>query len=348
LRRFIVVLAALLLAACRPESEPLSYDGKTVTARGVDAQDPSKGWGDILTVRASDDPAAPPLAGEYKRRGDTLTFTPAYPPSPQVTLTITYQAPGGEFHRLMVPGKAAPATAATTVTQTYPTTDRWPANQLKFYIQFSGPMTKGQAYRHIQLLDETGAVLEQPFVEFDQELWDPGVTRLTVLFDPGRIKRGLGDTDPPLVPGKTVTLRIDPAWQDAHGKPLAAAYERKITVVPDVRLPVDPAAWKITAPRDRNAPLFIDFPRPLDYALARRTITVPGVEGEVTLLANETRWALTPLKPWKAGRHEIHIDGIIEDLAGNRLYRPFDLENASATVAKAPPKSATLTFEVKG
>ena len=86
--------------------------------------------------------------------------------------------------------KAAPR-AATRIEQVYPSTDTLPANTLKLYIYFSAPMRRGEAWQHIRLLDEHGAPVELPFLEIDQELWDPTNTRLTVLFDPGRIKRGL-------------------------------------------------------------------------------------------------------------------------------------------------------------
>ncbi len=86
--------------------------------------------------------------------------------------------------------KAAPG-AATRIEHIYPSTDTLPANTLKLYIYFSAPMRRGEAWQHIRLLDEHGAPVELPFLEIDQELWDTTNTRLTVLFDPGRIKRGL-------------------------------------------------------------------------------------------------------------------------------------------------------------
>ena len=345
MRPTFVALAALLLASC--EQERLAYDDGKVVARGWRGGEPADGWQSVLAVHASDAEGAPTLAGTYRRRGGTITFTPAFPPSPEVTLRITYRGSDGGIQSLTIPGKAPAVTASTRVTAIYPTTDQWPANQLRFYIHFSGAMSKGVAYQHIQLIDDTGNRIAEPFVEFDQELWDPGVTRLTVLFDPGRIKRGLGDTDPPLVPGRRYTLRIDPAWPDARGKPLAAAFERKISAVEDIRLPVDPKTWTVTAPRTRDAPLIIDFPRPMDNALARRTITVPGMEGEVDLQRDETRWVFQPATRWKPGEHQIRIEGILEDLAGNRLHRLFDVDTSDPAQAKAPPRFDSLTFRVE-
>ena len=56
-----------------------------------------------------------------------------------------------------------PKTAPTVVTQVYPTADRLPENQLKFYLHFSAPMSRGDVYKHIKLLDDKGKPLDLPF-----------------------------------------------------------------------------------------------------------------------------------------------------------------------------------------
>jgi len=77
------------------------------------------------------------------------------------------------------------------VQHVFPSAAALPANQLKFYVQFSAPMSRGEAWKHIRLLNHEGKPVDLPFLELDQELWDPNYQRLTILFDPGRIKRGL-------------------------------------------------------------------------------------------------------------------------------------------------------------
>ena len=55
-----------------------------------------------------------------------------------------------------------------------------------------------------------------------EELWDPNFQRLTMTFDPGRIKRGLTSNEtmgPPIAEGKRYTLVIDRDWPDARGVP---------------------------------------------------------------------------------------------------------------------------------
>ena len=90
-----------------------------------------------------------------------------------------------------------------------------------------------------------------PFLELDQELWDRDNRRFTVLFDPGRIKRGLAsraEAGPALEPGRSYTLIVDPAWQDGNGVPLAQEYRKTFRVAPDLRVPPDPKKWRITVP----------------------------------------------------------------------------------------------------
>ena len=48
-----------------------------------------------------------------------------------------------------------------------------PANELKLYIYFSAPMSRGEAWKHIHLLDDAGKPVPLAFLELDQELWDP-------------------------------------------------------------------------------------------------------------------------------------------------------------------------------
>ncbi len=72
------------------------------------------------------------------------------------------------------------------MTRIYPSAGRLARrNQLKFYIHFSAPMSRGEAYRRIHLLDAEGQVLEAVFLELGEELWDPPMQRFTLLCDPG-------------------------------------------------------------------------------------------------------------------------------------------------------------------
>ena len=80
-------------------------------------------------------------------------------------------------------------------------------------------MSRGEAWKHIHLLDDSGKPVPLAFLELDQEFGTPANQRLTVLFDPGRIKRGLVPTNEigsPIVEGKHYKLVIDRDWHDAR------------------------------------------------------------------------------------------------------------------------------------
>ncbi|HYI96233.1 MAG TPA: hypothetical protein VEX68_22010, partial [Bryobacteraceae bacterium] len=222
----------------------------------------------------------------------------------------------------------------TKVEQVYPSAAVLPANLLRFYIQFSGPMQRGAVWNYIRLLDRSGKPLELPFLEVDQELWDAEARRLTVLFDPGRIKRGVlprDESGTALTEGGEYTLVIDAGWRDQNGAPLLTEFRKKFRVAPEARAGIDLKSWSLKPPPSGAAPLIVDFPAPLDYALLHRLLTVLGpegraVDGAITLSRNEAQWQFRPDKPWSAGAYELRVDTALEDVAGNRVGRPFDVD----------------------
>ena len=172
--------------------------------------------------------------------------------SPGVRYRAVFEAPGGKPVAATFEKKRPQLAATTRVTHVYPSTDVLPSNTLKLYIYFSAPMSRGEAWQHIHLLDEKGTPLKFEFVEIQQELWDTNNTRLTVLFDPGRIKRGVLPNEqlgPPIVEGKRYTLLIDSEWQDARGVPLAEEFRKAFRGGPADRTPPDPKTWRVTAPK---------------------------------------------------------------------------------------------------
>src|SRR5205823_11683424 len=130
--------------------------------------------------------------------GTVLRFEPRFPLQRGLRYQVVFRQallPDANIQKpdvnaeFMIPKLAAGP--PTVVEHVYPSRDKLPENQLKFYLHFSAPMSRGEAYQQIQLLDEKGKVVELPFLELDEELWDPDGKRFTLFFDPGRIKRGL-------------------------------------------------------------------------------------------------------------------------------------------------------------
>src|SRR4029077_19436476 len=82
------------------------------------------------------------------------------------------------------------ATAATRVERVYPSAEVLPSNTLRLYVYFSAPVSRGEVAARLHILDGTGKALKDVLPP-GQELWDPNNQRLTMTFDPGRIKPGL-------------------------------------------------------------------------------------------------------------------------------------------------------------
>ena len=176
------------------------------------------------------------------------------------------------------PGEMPDMTPEVRVMAVYPGTRIIPENNLKFYIQFSGPMSRGRSYEHLVLKPRSGEALELPFLELDEELWSPDGTRLTVFIDPGRIKQGLKpreDAGPVLQAGQEYELSIDAAWQDAAGRTLIESFEKSYHVGASDTLSPQVGKWIITAPRaESRAALQVDFDEVLDHALLQRLLWV--------------------------------------------------------------------------
>ena len=223
-------------------------------------------WPAILSVRveSAEDPGAadlPALAGSWSCcESNRLRFNPRFPLEPG----LSYRA---IFHGERLPGEAGrrvglksavfsmPAVrlaSTNRVTAVYPSASLLPANLLKFYVHFSAPMSRGRIYEHIHLRNMAGSDVDLPFLELDEGLWSPDMTRLTLFIDPGRIKRGvkpLEDVGPALESGKAYTLEIDRTWLDANGASLAGSFRKTFKVIPADRGVVDPGRWRLVAPR---------------------------------------------------------------------------------------------------
>jgi len=250
-----------------------------------------------------------------------------------------------------------PRTQPTTeVVAVYPSSSLLPENLLKFYLHFSAPMTVGTAYRHLHLFQVEGAEVAMPFLQLDEELWDPAGQRLTVLIDPGRIKSGLlprEEAGPALEEGREYRLVIDAAWGDANGLPLVRPFEKRFRVVaPDNQQP-RMSEWTLSVPSGATRePLVVQFPESLDRPLLRRLLWVSDreereVEGEVTIGNDEMTWALTPVRPWAPGIYAVCSENTLEDLAGNSLGRPFEIDSFQGISRRIERDTLKKTFRIQ-
>lgn len=275
-----------------------------------------------------------PTAGSWERDGDIARFIPRFAAVSGTVFAVVGRQDAGqgwsERARVVAPG-ARPA-STTVVESIDPGCDQVPANLLRFSVTFSEAMEEGTAAGRIHLHDAGGAELPGTLLEMPPELWDRDRRRLTVLLEPGRIKRGLqpnAQAGPPLREGTMVSVVIDAEMRDAAGAELAAGAQRSYRVGPAVRSRVDPARWDVRWPEAGQDRLVIRFDRPLDRALAQRCIRVMDgngqpVPGRASLDVNSSVWVFTPAASNGLHTLSLHVDTRLEDLAGNSVRRVFD------------------------
>lgn len=347
----MMLLVALLLATVDKPEFRLAADGKAIEVTGVAKPDP-----EALTIRVGGGPEAEiaarlPLLGEAKVADDVLRFTPRFPFTPGVTYRVTY---GTNSANVSVPKLDRKPT--TVVEQVYPSAKEVPENLLRFYLHFSTPMKRGGVYKHIKLYQGDTEV-KYPFLELDEELWSDDGKRFTLFFDPGRVKRGLKPREelgPPLEEGKKYTLVVSDEWEDEHGVKLKDPYRKQFTVGKPNETAIDPEKWTINAPnlaRRRVLPLRVTFDRPIDHALALRLIWVIGpdgkrFEGTPATRTDERSW-LFESRGWAAGEYKLVIDTRLEDVCGNRVGEPFEVDVFKPVQQKIEVKTVERRFRVK-
>jgi hypothetical protein len=67
----------------------------------------------------------------------------------------------------------------------------------------------------------------------------------------------------------------------------------------------------------------------------------------VTLTRQESEWRFTPAAPWKPRAYRLQIDPALEDLAGNRVGRAFDVDVRGHTAEGKPKTAVSLAFHVR-
>ena len=329
-------------------------------------------WQAILRVHvAQADPGAaalPPVLGDYAVHAGALRFTPRFPFDAGQRYEVVFDPsslPSARGRSAPIPSRAVRAIVevpaldrepSTRVAAVYPTGPEVPENHLRLYIVFSAPMGLGSGNPHVRLLDEGGEPVADAFLPLDVDLWNADRTRYTILYDPGRVKRGIrpnAELGRPLSADRRYTLAIDAAWRDAAGQPLVAPFRREFRVGPPRERALDPAAWRLDLPAGGTRdPLAVRFPVPLDYGLlqsALRVTTAGGrpLAGEIRVEQGETRWAFAPRAPWRPGEYRLVAAATLEDVAGNRIGRPFELDAAGAQGPERA-RGAVVPFRIGG
>ena len=277
-----------------------------------------------------------PLLGKVEVRADRLIFAPSLP------FAL------GQRYRAEWTGKSGlPQQAEFEIQSPKPNrpnvqmlpSSALPANALKFYLHFSQPMEQGVFLERLRLLDAEGKEIIGPFRE--TELWSPDGKRLTVWFHPGRQKTGVNlneDEGPVLRPNMKHTLVIAGSWRSTSGVAPGEDLHFDFQVGPADHESPKVTRWKIQTPKvGTREPLQVEFDEALDPAMLTSALQVWRDGSALTLTVSKSgkRWSATPQQPWTAGRYELCADPLLEDLAGNNLTQPFEVDLQASPAAEA-------------
>lgn len=367
-----VCLAVLAAATCARPPAPLSISlesaGK-VRVAGLSSAEvaalraanlDATAWHPLFRVTA-DERIGIAVAGKYTVTADAVEFEPAFPFDP-----------GRRYHATFDPARmpAARTGAAVTVeiglpagsepppvvvAAVYPSADEWPANLLRFYVHFSGPMARETGSGRVHILDEYGEEVPDALLPSTIDLWSPDQQRYTVFFEPGRLKRGIRpnlEMGRALVANHTFTIVVDTGWRDARGRALSQEFRRTIRIGPAREEALSTRDWRLTSPAagSRDA-LVVTFPSPLDRALMLRTIGVvragEPLDGAVTAAPGETEWRFVPAEPWSRAAHQLVVLSSLEDPSGNRIGRAFEVLPTDPAANNEAPERFTLPISVR-
>jgi len=289
-----------------------------------------------VTVEGSD---GPDVAGRCQVLETGLRLVPHFPFQPGLLYRVTFDPATVRGCRpedaleLLFSLDLPSLPPVTVVDHVFPSGDCLPDNLLRFYVCFSNPMQRGCAEAEITLLGPNGRPAADVLYRPPAELWDPEMRVLTLLLDPGRLKRGVGpnrELGPPLEPGQAYTLVVGGGMTDLFGRRLGASVIKRFEVGPAVREPIAIDAWTVIPPAPRSRePLVIMFPAALDWSMLFNAITVATSAGEqipgrVVVGETETQWSVTPSLPWAACAYQVQVDPGLEDPCGNTPLAAFD------------------------
>ncbi len=234
----------------------------------------------------------------------------------------------------------ASASAAPHVVSISPAAGSIPANTLRLYVIFDRPARGVVATRDVRLLDADGRLVDGAFMDFGQDLWSPDGRRLTILFDPGKVKQdveGSGDSAAPLQAGRDFTVEV-------------GAKHFKYRITPALRTPINPQTWRLVPPvAGSHAALAVAFDREMDGALLLDQLEVVDARGQrqsgrPTPSADGQSWSWRPDRPWRPGAYRLLVGNSLEDVSGNRVGEALDHDVGAPD---APQDNSTIPFTIQ-
>ena len=206
----------------------------------------------------------------------------------------------------------------------WPAANRLPANILRFYVLFSEPAEAVFDRAQLRLITATSALVPDAFLMLNEELWSPDGRRLTVLMEPGRIKRGMGSDlthEPALVPGRSYRLEVATGGQ---------VFFKVFGVLPPAMEPLLETQWHVSwPPAGSRQPLEVAFDRVMDNAIMADEVQVQGPDGvrlagSQAMTDDSRRLVFRPVNRWEEADYRLVLSRRFEDVCGNRLGEALD------------------------
>ena len=305
--------------------------------------------------------ALPDVFGRYQLMEGGVRFTPHFPFEPGIVYRASFDPRPSdrldisEFQTLEFSLPRTESSLPTEVQHIFPSDECLPENLLRFYVVFSNSMQRGRAEAEIAVLGPDGEPTPDVLYRAPIELWDKRMQCLTILLDPGRLKRGVGpnrELGPPLKADRAYKLAIGAGMLDITGRRLTAAAEKRFRVTKALREPIAVEHWKTVFPASQSLDaLVLIFPQPLDWALLANTLAVTSegdrlINGRIAIDQDERRWKFTPISPWAPGSYNVQVGSSLEDVCGNSVIAAFDRPLRSGTDSQHPVTGRLIAFHV--
>lgn len=295
-----------------------------------------KYWSDILQIYTGNkapEEMQPQVLGDYTFDGQVLRFKPRFP----FELSQSYYAVFNTESKVEAIFQASSdhEEYVPLITAIYPSGNKLPANLIRFYLHFSVPMRLDDPYSKVSIIDSDNNTVKNAIYPADPALWSKDGMRLTILLDPGRIKQGLAAHEHwglALNEGDHYRLMIQQDLQSRTGTSISNDIAFPFRVVKEDKDSPQLREWTIHSPLSGQLdPLMIEFDEPLDRAQCFRWIKVVNelgktIDGSFDLDYHESKGLFIPRLPWQTGKYILKVYNLLEDLAGNSIRKPFEVE----------------------
>jgi hypothetical protein len=140
----------------------------------------------------------PDVFGRYQVLEDAVRFIPHFPFERGLSYRASFDPrPFGhpELSEVLTLEFSLPKkqdALPTEVKRIFPSNNYLPENLLRFYVCFSNPMRRGRVEAEVSVLGPDVEPAPDVLYRAPVELWDRSMQCLTILLDPGRLKRGVG------------------------------------------------------------------------------------------------------------------------------------------------------------